>query len=56
MNQEQTFQKPWQIALLNFHAKLDKHVFAPIERFFTWLNPNNHIFTEQAKPQLRSVK
>jgi len=57
MNDNQTFQKPWQFTLLRVHAVIEK-VVAPIERFFTRLNPNNGIFQSELdrKPALNIVK
>lgn len=56
MDEQQTFQKPWQIALINFHAKIEK-VIAPIERFLSRLSPNTAIFqAELDRKPLKSIK
>jgi hypothetical protein len=56
MNNEQIFQKPWQLTLLRIHAVIEK-VVAPIERLFSKLNPNNAIFqAELDRKSLTVVK
>jgi hypothetical protein len=53
---DKPFQQPWQHTFLRIHAAIEK-VVAPIERFFSGLNPNNHTFQQELnRPQLRTVK
>jgi hypothetical protein len=54
---DKPLQQPWQHTFLRIHSVIEK-VFAPIERFFSKLNTNNHIFQQELdrKSSLTVVK
>lgn len=56
MEETQKFQKPWQIALLNVHARVEK-VVAFITKPLDLLNPTTQYFQRELnRKPLSSVK